>query len=472
MAIEEDLSQWDIAPTKKMISYAFGYIVINFLIGGGFSLVFYYYEVEIGLSVVLLGLAFLIFALWNMVNDPLLGFITDKPRKWTKRWGLRAPWVVITSIPILILYFFIWAPPVGASQLTLFIWFVVFTCLFDTFLSIYNGHVYGGFTNQFPSEYERRRAFSIASLLMGIIFLIMGVTAALIIEYGNPSSFILVALIMIIAMAFFNIILFFGIKESEEMKEMFIKSYEKAEKKSFYGTMKTALKQKNFRVSLAGYTSSITATTLSGASGIYMWKYVYDLPLSAGILPGIVGVVGFLIFIPFWSNYAKKHGFKKTYYTCFFFHGLSYIPFLFTGIYTSGAAIVLEVSVFAFIQGVFVSGEVIMLMPVAADTYDEVSMAMKKRVDATLVGVRTFFFRIAFVAVGVLIPLIHIMTGFDPTPGATQTDLALLGIRIHAALIPAIIFIVMSIVFKKFYTLEGAEKEAMVAKLKDLGIYR
>ncbi len=472
MAIEEDLSSWDIASSKKMISYAFGYIVINFLIGAGFSLVYYYYTVELGLPVLLLGLAYVIFAIWNMVNDPLLGYITDKPRKWTKRWGLRAPWVYITSIPILIFYFLIWwIYYIPGNVFFVFLWFIIITCLFDTFLSIYNDHVYGGFTNQFPSEYERRRAFSIATLLMGIVMTAMGVATALIIEYGNPVSFIRVAIIMIIAMALFNIILFLGIKESEEMKEMFIKSYEKAEKTSFFGTMKTALKQKNFRVSLAGYTSSVTAVTLAGASAIFMWRYVYGLPLSASILPIIVGVIGFIIVIPFWSNYAKKHGFKKTYYTCFFFMGLSYIPFLFTGIFTSGAATVLEVTIFGFIQGVFYSGLVIMLMPVAADTYDEVSVALGKRVDAALVGVRTFFFRIAFVAVGVILPLIQIMTGFNPTTDA-QTDLALLGIRIHRALIPAIIFIVMSIVFKKFYTLEGAEKEAMVAKLKDLGIYR
>ena len=67
-----------------MISYAFGYIIINFLLGGGFLLVFYYYEVELGMNVVLLGLAYIIFALWNMVNDPILGYITDRPMKWKK----------------------------------------------------------------------------------------------------------------------------------------------------------------------------------------------------------------------------------------------------------------------------------------------------------------------------------------------------------------------------------------------------
>jgi GPH family glycoside/pentoside/hexuronide:cation symporter len=190
MAVEEDLSEWEIASTGKMFSYAFGYLFINFLIMGGFSLVFYYYEVELGVSVLLLGLAYVIFAIWNMINDPLLGYLTDRPLKWTKKWGLRAPWILISGIPILLFYFLIWVPPEGASEMTIFIWFIVITCLFDTFFSIYNDHVYGGYTNQFPSEYERRRSFAIATILMGILMTVMGVIGNAIIVYGDRDSFI------------------------------------------------------------------------------------------------------------------------------------------------------------------------------------------------------------------------------------------------------------------------------------------
>ena len=55
---------------------------------------------------------------------------------------------------------------------------------------------------------------------------------------------------------------------------------------------------------------------------------------------------------------------------------------------------------------------------------------------------------------------------------ADQNPLAILGICIHAALIPAILMIIMGFIFKKYYTLEGEEKLALVRKLKDLGIYR
>ena len=464
MAIEEDLSEWEIASTKKMISYGLGYVVINGLVSLGSM--FYFYEVEAGLPVVYVMAAIVIFAIWNMVNDPLLGYLTDRPTKLTKKYGLRAPWVVFSAFPLLIFYVLIYTPPIGADAIIIFVYLIAMTCLFDTFFSIYNDHVYGGFTNQFPSEYERRRAFAIAALLLGIFTASMSIIRLSIIEWGKPETFAISALVTVIIYGILNIFLFRGIGESEEMKQMFISSYEKAEQKGFFGTMKTALRTKNFVVVLVGYTISISAMQgLWNASGSYMYKDVYGVDPAAGILPTIVSVAAFLGFIPFWYNYARKHGFKKTYYTCFILHGLAFIPFLFT-------TNVIQHTVFVFILYMVYSGEVVMLMPVASDTQDEVACKLEKRGDAMLVGVRTFFYRFAFIVVAVTIGMIHILTMYDPDPAAIQTPEAIWGIRVHAALIPAIMYIVMGLIFKKYYTLEGAEKEALVKKLKDLGIYR
>ena len=464
MAIEEDLSEWEIASTGKMISYGLGYLVINALVSlGG---LFYFYEVEMGLPVIYVMAAIIIFAIWNMVNDPLLGYLTDRPLKWTPKYGLRAPWVVFSAFPLLIFYVLIYTPPLGASNIIIFVWLIAITCLFDTFFSIYNDHVYGGFTNQFPSEYERRRAFAIATVLMGTIMTALGIIRLFIIQWGKPETFAMAALVTAIILGVMNIFVFRGIRESEEMKQMFISSYEKAEQKGFFSAMKTALKTKNFRVSLVGYTISVTAMAgLWNASQSYMLKDVYGVDPAAGILPTLVGVAAFLGFIPFWYNYARKHGFKKTYYTCFILHGLAFIPFLFT-------TNIIQHTIFVFILYMVYSGEVIMLMPVASDTYDEVASKLEKRGDAMLVGVRNFFFRVAFIVVAVALGGIHILTFYDPNPAAIQSPEAILGIRIHAALIPAIMYIVMGLIFKKYYTLEGAEKEALVRKLKDLGIYR
>lgn len=462
MAIEEDLTSWEIASTGKMVAIGFGYVVVNALVS--LSLMYYFYTVEIGLPITYMIIAMVLFGIWNMINDPLLGYLTDRPFKWTKKYGLRAPWIVITAFPLLIFYVLIYTPPIGASIAVIFIYFIIMTFLFDTFFSIYNDHVYGAYTNQFPSEYERRRSFAIATILMAILMTAVGLIGFFIIVYGRPETFMITAIIVAIVLGCFNIVLFTGIKESEEMKQMFLTGFEKAEKKGFWGTVKTALKTKNFAVSLTGYTISITAVGLWNASGAFMLRYVLRVPYALGIFPTLVGVAGFLIVIPFWSNYARKHGFKKTYWTCFILHGLCFIPFLFI-------TDLITYTIFAFILGVAYSGEVIMLMPVASDTYDEVSSRMGKRVDATMVGVRTFFFRLAFVVQGLVMGGIQLITMFDPAADV-QTPLAVWGIRVHAALIPCLMYVVMGLIFKKYYTLEGKEKEALVSKLKDMGLYR
>ncbi|MHA1256770.1 MAG: MFS transporter, partial [Promethearchaeota archaeon] len=171
-----------------------------------------------------------------------------------------------------------------------------------------------------------------------------------------------------------------------------------------------------------------------------------------------------ILMIPFWYNYSRKHGFKKTYWVCYILQGVLYIPFLFT-------SDLLNHTIFYIIYQINAIGLNIMLMPVAADTYDEVSSNMGKRVDASLVGLRTFFFRVALLVLFIVLPVIHIVTGFNPNT-ETQTLEAQWGIRIAAALIPAILMITMGFIFRKYYTLEGEEKLALVKKLKDLGIYR
>jgi Na+/melibiose symporter-like transporter len=200
-----------------------------------------------------------------------------------------------------------------------------------------------------------------------------------------------------------------------------------------------------------------------------MLKDVYGVPYALNTLLALLGTAAAILSIPFWYNYSRKHGFRKTYYTTYILQGILYLQFFFTPNFW----IHLVCYIIFQINGI---GLTTMLMPVASDTYDEVSTHMGFRVDASMVGIRTFFFRVAFLIIFIVILPIHLLTGYNTDPNAfgpvDQTAAALLGIRIHTALIPAIMMIIMGLIFKKYYTLEGAEKEALVKKLKDMGIYR
>ncbi|MHA1254665.1 MAG: hypothetical protein ACTSPS_03595, partial [Promethearchaeota archaeon] len=54
----------------KMVSYGMGPFAQSFIYVAYNTIVFYYYQVELGLATYLVGLSFVIYAVWNMINDP------------------------------------------------------------------------------------------------------------------------------------------------------------------------------------------------------------------------------------------------------------------------------------------------------------------------------------------------------------------------------------------------------------------
>ncbi|MBE9488995.1 MAG: MFS transporter, partial [Bacteroidetes bacterium] len=419
MTEKKDLSEWEVASTRKMAGYGFGYIIVNYLLLYGLSSMDYFFRVVIGLSAELILLSMIIFATWNMINDPLLGYLTDKPLKWTKKWGLRAPWVVLMTVPMFIFFILIWTVPTGVDDSAIFIYMVLIVCLFDLFFSVYNAHLYGGYTNQFPSKFERRKSFMLMTVMLFIALIGMSVIQSAIIGVDETaqSSYITNAIIMVVLLLIFTIpTIKFGIGESEEMKSMFIDKYKSADKASFIEVTKKALKTKNFRISLIGYTVQVTATTLWNAAQIYFFVDVYGIGLERQTLPLLLSIIAAIASIPFWSNFTRKGNFKRTYWIAFLIHGLCFLPFLamLAIPFESGMFVILH-TVFLFIMNIFYAGEVTMLMPVAADTYDEVAIKLGKRSDATFVGIRNFFFRTAFLVQAIVFFVILTMVNYDTT---------------------------------------------------------
>lgn len=475
MTEKKDLSEWEVASTKKMAGYGFGYIIINYLLLYGLASMDYFYRVVIGISAELILMSMLIFAIWNMINDPLLGYLTDKPLKWTKKWGLRAPWIVLMTVPMFIFFILIWTVPTGVDDSAIFLYMVLIVCIFDLFFSIYNAHLYGGYTNQFPSKFERRKSFMLMTVMLFIALIGMSVIQSAIIGVDETaqSSYITNAIIMVVLLLIFTIpTIKFGIGESEEMKSMFIDKYKSADKASFIEVTKKALKTKNFRISLIGYTVQVTATTLWNAAQIYFFVDVYGIGLERQTLPLLLSIIAAIASIPFWSNFTRKGNFKRTYWIAFLIHGLCFLPFLaMLAIPFESSMFVIMHTIFLFIMNIFYAGEITMLMPVASDTYDEVALKLGKRSDATFVGIRNFFFRTAFLVQAIVFFVVLTTVNYDPTPAATQTMTAKVGIIVMGAVIPCILLVVMSQIFRKHYNLVGKEKDDMIKSLKEAGLY-
>ncbi len=404
-----------------MLSYSLGYVISGSF---GTGILFYYFEVEIGLPVALLGIAFIIFAIWNMVNDPLAGYLTDRPFKWTKKWGWRFPWIIIGIIPAIIFRYLIWLSPDAdpSNPWPVFWYFIIITCLLDTFYSIFTTHINAGYTNHFRSDAERKRSSAINNIIGGFLGLFWGFIGPLIIVYGKKETFILSALISLFIRFVLVIFLIPGIHESDELKERFLRGYENTlnkEKVSYWKTMKKAFKRKNFTSTFFVYLMLSLAVTLYLASGIYFMKDVLRLPLYNSIFTALAMFLGFILFIPFWVNRMNKHGAHNVMKASLIILTIALIPLLWIN--------TLEEAVFfAFTGGTGIGAFTLSLGPVSADVYDECTITDGKHQEAMYEGIRTCFFRFALIFQAVIFTVVHLLTSYNPDPQAVQTPLAIL----------------------------------------------
>ena len=83
----------------------------------------------------LYGIVMIIFAIWNAINDPMFGYISDKKKKDSK--GKRLFFIRLSAPIYLAGFFMFWFAFPGWSQTALFAFLLIALFIFDTGLTIY-----------------------------------------------------------------------------------------------------------------------------------------------------------------------------------------------------------------------------------------------------------------------------------------------------------------------------------------------
>ena len=243
---------------KNMLSYNFGSLGREFSAMAFAILVFLYYGVEIGLNVWLIGLGLVLFAVYNAINDPLVGYLTNRPFKFTKKWGRRLPWMLLGGLPLGFSYFLIFIPPrvdPKSGAWIIFAWLVFTTCLFDTFHSIFFVAYQSLFPDKFRSLKERRTVMGFQVILGAIGVALGSILPPLLINFGDLESYIFQGFVVFLLTLIFFIIAIPGWREDQEMIDQYLATAQKkVERESFIKTMKLAFKQKSFVAYVVLYT--------------------------------------------------------------------------------------------------------------------------------------------------------------------------------------------------------------------------
>jgi len=211
--------------SKIHLSYSLGSFFDQFFVSSFTVRVIYYYENELFLSIILIGIAFILYGFWNMINDPLIGWFSDKGTRFTKRWGRRFPWFLVGAFTLNIVYIFVYIVPF-TNQIGMFIWLLVIICIYELCYSLWQVSWLSLYPDKFRSQNERTKIGALTTIFMQIGIVVGIIIPPLFISYGNIESYIIAA--MVVAIIGFIVVFFMipGMKEDEYLIARELKSIE------------------------------------------------------------------------------------------------------------------------------------------------------------------------------------------------------------------------------------------------------
>ncbi|QDZ15906.1 MFS transporter [Humibacter ginsenosidimutans] len=142
-------------------------IPINMVKG---SMILYYVDI-LGLDVRAYGIVMAIYAVIDAVDNPVLGYLSDRTRT---RFGRRRPWLVVGAPLLAASMIAFFSAPTSLKGLGLVMWFAVFAIACEAFDSMINAN-YGALLPEL-FQHERRRAvanglrqgFQLAALVLSL----------------------------------------------------------------------------------------------------------------------------------------------------------------------------------------------------------------------------------------------------------------------------------------------------------------
>jgi GPH family glycoside/pentoside/hexuronide:cation symporter len=417
----------------------------------------FYYEVIIGLDIWYVVLAMAVFMVYDVLNDPLFGYIMDKNTRLTRKWGRRFPWIVLGSVPWCIsLWLMFSAPNVNAATnpWALFFWLLFTLALFDTFGTIVNINVAALRPDLFRTEDERRR-LSVYFAPIDMVAQALGMLIPpLFIVVQNKAAYAFMGA-MIAMIAIISVVLYLpGNREDKMVIERYY-SNEK-ERMSFFKGIKEVFMLKSFIIFFIILTAFNIATSLLMGNALYVSTFVLNANADLVIVIFALFLLGALLSVPFWSLYLKKiKNVKKIITLGGFLVCATLLPMSFF-------VTIFDLLTMLFILGFCMGAMWAFFYPVIqAHVLDDYVVQTGKNQKGVVLGAAGILFRlIAFVDEGI-IAIVHQVTGFVPgvetyeemVTKAANIVLVQWGIRLILGLIPMLILLVGTLIFWKFYPL-------------------
>ena len=461
-----DLKHADKIPFKDKFYYSFAQLPDNFYVATMGVLQAFYYG-WLGLTTFWIIIAQILFALWNVINDPIFGTIEDRTRS-TKGKGRYMPYIKYGA-PIFSLFFaLVFLPPdiwrgnqSIQIQLYIFLWYVISLCLYDTlFTIVLIAHV--ALLPQMTLNQKDRTQIQMLCTLFAIpAFFFAFLLPAIFLAYPTPESVASFKL-LVICFAIFGVIpywlLVHYVKEHSE--------YIPETKTGFFKSIRILFKNHSFLVYIVYDAVTVFILNIIVVTLPFYIAWVLKLNALEFILFLIPPIICLIISVKIITYISERKSVKAALSYSLGILSIGLLFIFFVGLI--GNIILICIGWSILMLGF--SGDFILHNVMRADTIDWDEYTTGERREAVYAGVGPLFSK-PMISVALALPpaimtifgLIFIESkGLVATQGITNATLA---VNISFALIPGLTALIGFIIWVKFYPLSKDIVEKMKIEL-------
>jgi GPH family glycoside/pentoside/hexuronide:cation symporter len=453
--------------TKKMVFFSIQPVISGFLFALWGQIQFFAVNLLL-VSQVYIIFIYLLYSLVDAFNDPILGFITDRSKRFTLKYGKRFPWIMIGVIgaPIILILSFI---QVSTSLMVIILWLILTMVIYESFMTLYEISHTSLFPDLFRGMGDRGKVTRIAGIIGPVTAILTAISIPLFIAIlggeNSLTAYLGTGIIVIIIVYILVIPYNFGVREPDEMKKFRAELDETGKASSpIKDIVRRALTDKNWMaVTIAFFCWAVAGACMMTGLNFFV---MHNLGLGIGdtALPSLTVSIVAIIFVPIWIQIAKKIGIKKTYTLSLILNTITFLVFFFVSDYI-GLVIVYTYA------GIGYSANYGAIFNLAsAEAIDNAVVNSGKREEASYTGILRVFSAFSYVLQTIIFAIVSGVTGYDAALGPNQTDYAKLGLNLQMSLIPMVIILIGTITFMLLYKISKEDAEANKKKLEEMGL--
>ncbi len=441
-----------LSPLVKLC-YSLGELPVAIRMASFNNFLLFFYTNVIMLSPWLAGLALALGRVWDGLNDPLVGYLSDNT---TSRFGRRRPYLFASVLPLGLTFYLLWNPPDGLGAWGNFAYLALAYMLMDGCFTFYSTP-YLALGAELSRDYHERTqvvtARAIVHTLGAVLALVclsrivgtspsaiqegvaLGVSgqSSELLRNGFAGAGALLALVMIGG----GLIAFSGSREGA-----IITAPQRLSFSAFFRSFVATLRNRPFRIQLYAFAFLVFAWALHQPLTLYVYR---DWLAMEAQVPTIMTLffLATLVSLGLWARLARHVGKNRAFQLCLLWgmvvlvafplmradmpHAYFYVFVIFIGLGAGGYALPASI---------------------VADIIDYDELQTGERREGLFFSLWTLVLKVtAALAIG----CVGFGLGFiGYLPNQTQTEATLLGLKIMYGPIPALFLFISLLIFRRF----------------------